>query len=166
MRRACAWRLGSEDRGAALLVAIGFVLMIGAITAGLSSLVTSSMNNRLTLEVVRDREYAADGAIEDAIVDVRARIDGGATTCSSAGGTSTSTINGAAIRVEWQPVCEALLGAEGIVVVQHDVAFAACPDTGSTCTAADVIISAQVNFEQDAAGVVAHTFVQSWSVQR
>ena len=155
-----------SDRGAALIIAIGFVLMIGAITAGLSSLVTSSMNNRISLQAVRDREYAADGAVEDAVVDVRGRMDAGTIACSDTGGSTTSTVNGVAIRVDWQPACEALLGTEGLVVVQHNVVFGACLDVGVDCLAADIIIRAQVNFQRDASGIVSHTFVQSWSVDR
>ena len=60
-----------EDRGAALILAVAFVVMFGSIGAGLAALVTSSVNNRGSLESVRDRQYAADGAIEDAIVQVR-----------------------------------------------------------------------------------------------
>ena len=69
-----------EDRGAALLLAVGFVVVIGAIAGGLAGLATSGVNNRVTLEQVRNREYAADGAIENAISQVRLQ------TCSSASG--------------------------------------------------------------------------------
>lgn len=160
------WRLDGDDRGAALIIAIGFVLMIGAITAGLSSLVTSSMNNRLSLTQVRNREYAADGAVEDAIVAVRSGIDADGATCASVGGNTSSTANSVAIRVDWHPTCATLLGTEGVPVVQHNVVFAACLDTGVSCAPADVIIHAQVNFELDASGDVGHTYVQSWSVDR
>ena len=57
-------RAQHKDSGAALLLAIGFVLMIGMISGGLIALATSSMNNRATLELLRNREYAADGAID------------------------------------------------------------------------------------------------------
>lgn len=165
-RRRDRRRRPHEDRGAALLIAIGFVVMIGAITAGLASLVTSSLNNRISLQQIRDRQYAADGAIEDAIAFVRGRIDAGTAPCSSAGGSTSSTLNGNVVRVEWQPACTTLLGVEGVVVVQHDVVFAACVPTGSSCTDSPTIIRAEVNFQRTANGVVTQTFVQSWSVDR
>ena len=50
-----------------MILAIGFVVMIGAISGGLAALATTSLNSRTTLETVRDREFAADGVIEQAI---------------------------------------------------------------------------------------------------
>jgi len=160
------WRLVDEDRGAALIVAIGFVLMIGAITAGLSSLVTSSMNNRGLLQAVRDREYAADAVVEDAIVEVRGRIGDGTATCSDTPGSTAAGVNDTPIRVDWRPACTTLVGAEGLVVVQHNVVFSACVDLGAPCADAAVIVRAQVNFQQDHRGEVVRTYVQQWSVLR
>ncbi|MEZ5249417.1 MAG: hypothetical protein R2713_09470 [Ilumatobacteraceae bacterium] len=60
-----------RDRGASLIMAIGFVVLVGSIAAGLSGLVTSSSTNRIALGQVRDLQYAADGAIEEAITEVR-----------------------------------------------------------------------------------------------
>ena len=155
-----------EDAGAALILAVGFVLMVGAITGGLASLATSSLNNRNTLETVRNREYAADGAIENAISQVRPM------TCASASGSITdSTVNSIAIRVDWVNACGAVQITDGSVVSQRNVIFAACLNTGSPCSdsavpAVPVIIRAQVNFQQALGGAVTKTYVQSWSVNR
>lgn len=154
------------DRGAALILTIGFVVMVGAISAGLAALVTSSLNNRGTLEVVRNRQYAADGAIEEAIT--RVRFQGGAplTACSSPDGSIVDTLNGIAVRVDWHNSCGAVTASDGSIVAQRNVIFTSCPNIGSVCATANVIIRAQVNFEQAGSGAVTKTFVQSWSVNR
>jgi len=156
-----------EDRGAALILAVAFVVMIGTIGAGLAALVTSSVNNRGALEKVRDRQYAADGAIEDAIVQVRLAATSGSDTCASNSGVSrTPSINSSDIRVDWRSACGVVRSAEGLVLVQRDVIFSACLDTNVACTDASIIIRAQVNFEQAASGAVTKTYVQSWSMNQ
>ena len=77
---------------------------------------------------------------------------------------SSSNINDLTVRVDWQAACTVVRGSDGIVVAQRNVIFAACEDTGSTCVDEAVIVRAQVNFRDDAAGDVSATFVQSWSV--
>jgi hypothetical protein len=138
-------------------------LMISAISAALVSLATSSLDNRTTLEIVRNREYAADGAIEQAVAVVRNPASG--YDCSSPGGFVVDTLNSTTIRVDWVSTCAAAQSAEGTVVSQRNVVFTACENTGTGCAENAVIIRAQVNFEQ-AAGSVTKTYVQSWSVNR
>ncbi len=104
-------RASERDRGASLLVAIGFVMMIGAITAGLSSLVISSVNNRATLTTVRNRQYAADAAVEVAIAQVRSQFDG-RVSCTAATGSTSTTTNQLAIRVQWTSACIAVRTAD------------------------------------------------------
>ncbi|MEY2581961.1 MAG: hypothetical protein QOE09_1810 [Ilumatobacteraceae bacterium] len=148
-----------QDRGSALLLAIGFVLMVGAISAGLAALATSSMNNRATLQLVRNRQYAADGAIEQSISQVRAF------TCATPGGSIPATLNSVAIRVDWVNACGVVKSADtGTVVSQRNVIFSAyCKNpTDATCNFTDVIIRAQVNFQE----LPSATYVQSWSVNR
>jgi hypothetical protein len=155
-----------EDRGAALLLAVGFVVMIGAIAGGLAGLATSGVNNRITLEQVRNREYAADGAIENAISQVRLL------TCASANGFITdASMNSVSIRVEWVNACGVVQSSDGSVVSQRNVIFSSCLNTGSPCSdtavpPVPVIIRAQVNFQQALVGAVTKTYVQSWSVNR
>ncbi|MCU1361687.1 MAG: hypothetical protein JWN99_2976 [Ilumatobacteraceae bacterium] len=155
-----------RDRGAALILAIAFVVMIGTIGAGLAGLITSSSNNRVSLQTLRNREYAADGAVEEAVAAVRGLDRGSSASCSTVDGTSSSVINNMSMRVDWQAACTVVRGDDGIVVAQRNVIFAACSDTGVPCTDTAVIVRAQVNFRDDGSGTVAGTFVQSWSVTR
>jgi hypothetical protein len=160
-------RRGEEkDSGAALILAVGFVVAIGAISGGLASLATSGLNNRTTIETARDREFAADAVIENAITQVRLL------SCASSSAVPIlETLNLVPIRVDWVNACGSTLGSDGVSVVQRNVIFAACVDTGSACNDADVtvandvIIRAQVNFEP-ASGTVVKTYVQSWNVKR
>ncbi len=155
-----------RDRGASLIMAIGFMVLIGAIAAGLSSLVMSSNFNRLSLVIVRDRQYAADGAIEEAITAVRFldRFRDGS--CEASAGNNTSDLNELRIRVDWENVCGVVRTSSGELVAQRNVIFSACPDTGDVCRDDEVIVRAQVNFEQAETGEVTRTWVQSWSVLR
>ncbi|HEY0519762.1 MAG TPA: hypothetical protein VGC84_09755 [Ilumatobacteraceae bacterium] len=159
-------RTRGDDSGAALILAVAFVVMVGAISGGLASLATSGLNNRNTLEVIRNREYAADGAIENAIAQVRT------STCASTAGTLVdASMNAVSIRVDWLNACGVVQSPDGSVVAQRNVIFTACVDISSPCSdtavpVAPVIIRAQVNFEQPLGGAVTKTFVQSWSVNR
>ena len=163
-------RMQDRDAGASLILAIAFVVMIGSISAGLAGLVTSSLNNRGSLELVRNRQYAADGAIEEAIAQLRFEFEAGAplAACAAADGfiLDDPLVRGIAIRVDWRNECSVVRGSDGTAVVQRNVVFSACLDPGVECPDADVIISAQVNFQQGPSGAVTKTYVQSWSVNR
>ena len=155
-----------EDRGASLILAIGFVLMVSAIVGGLAALITSGLNNRSTLQTVRDRQYAADAGIQDAITTVRAITDRStAITCGY-----VSTLNSISIRVDcakaYAVTASDVTGSatDNFVLAQRHLIFNACVNTGSACVDANVIVRVQVNFEQLYAGGVTKTFVQSWSV--
>jgi len=156
----------SPDRGSTLIIAIGFVMAIGSIAAGLSALVVSSMNSRGTLIELRDTEYAADGAIEAAIAEVRTQPGDLSSACGDMAGSRVEVLNGQSIRVDWYNACGVVRGGDGAVVAQRNVIFAACPDTGATCLEDAIVIRAQVNFEQTTTGAVTETFVQTWSVNR
>lgn len=153
-----------RDRGASLVMAIGFVVLIGAIAAGLSALVTSSNTNRITLEQVRDRQYAADGAVEEAITAVRLLDRSTTGACGATAGNRSTSLNGYTIRVDWQNVCGVVRTTTGELVAQRNVVFTACLDNGTACTEQRVIVRAQVNFEQASSGAVTRTWVQAWSV--
>jgi hypothetical protein len=144
-------------------MAIGFMTMIGLISAGLASLTMSSLKNRTTLEVIRGRQYAADGAVELAISHVRALP------CSTVSDHVVDTLNGTEIRVDWVSTCAgSVKSSDGTDVAQRNVVFSACQNAVPTapCVESNVIIRAQVNFALDTSGAVVKTFVQSWSVNR
>ncbi len=164
-----------EDRGASLILAIGFVLMVSAIVGGLAALITSGINNRSTLQTVRDRQYAADAGIQDAITTVRAITDrSGNYACDpSSVGTYVpyiSGLNSISIRVDcvkaYAVTASGVTGSstDNYVLAQRNIIFNACVNTGSACLDANVIVRAQVNFEQLYGVGVTKTFVQSWSV--
>lgn len=167
-------RAAHQDRGAALILVIALILMVGTISAGLAALVSSSLTDHGSLERSRNREYSADGAVEYAIAQVRAIAGSPLEACARPGdwfastrnGTTTAmpVLNGIPIRVDWDNACGAVLGVDGSVVVQRNVVFAACADTGARCVPAAVVVRAQVNFEQLASGPVTATYVQTWSV--
>jgi hypothetical protein len=147
-----------RDSGAALLLALGFVVLISAMGAGLSALATTSVHNQGTLVLIRNREYAADGAIEEAISEVRGH------TCTSDTPTIFDTLNGVAIKVEYLNACGFVLSADGNIAEQRNVIFeASCAvQSSANCNSHEVIIRAQVNFQQNPV----RTYVQSWSVNR
>ncbi len=157
---------GTEDRGAALILAIAFVVMIGTIGAGLAGLITSSANNRVSLQTLRNREYSADGAVQEAVAMVRGLDSDTTASCSAADGTAVSTINSIAIRVDWNAACSIIRNGDGELFVQRNVVFDACEDVGAVCVPSAVIVRAQVNFSDAPSGDVTDTFVQSWSVNR
>lgn len=155
------------DCGASLILAIGFMLMIGLIGGALAMLVTSGLGNRATLQKLRNIQYSADGAIEQAISQVRLQL-----TCPPLNGSfpdlDATRLNKIAIRVDWVTDCTGMIqGADGTFLTQRDVTFTACADTGASCDPAKAIIRAQVNFQQQVAlGSVTKTYVLSWSVNR
>jgi len=157
-------QLTGRDNGAALILAIGFVLLIGAITAGLASLVTSGIYNRINLEQVRDRQYAAEGAIELAIASARSVLDGAIGCTADTDASTTTQLNATDIRVDWTNACGVVRSADGLVLIQRNLVFTACIDLGQRCAETDTIVHAQVNFEQGSTGAVTKTYIQSWSV--
>jgi hypothetical protein len=156
-----------QDSGAALILAIGFVLAVGTISGGLAGLATSGLNNRQNLKTLRDREYAADGAIEAAISTVRA----GTTCVDSSTGVALPVVGSLIpIRVDWVTDCPSVTVQNAATPVDYplrNVTFSAClnPVPASVCDPANVIIRAVVNFEP-ATGPVKRTLVQGWSVNR
>jgi hypothetical protein len=158
------------DSGASLILAIGFVLMVSLMVGGLVSLATTGLNNRGSLQLVRDRQYAADAGITQAIADTRALAPASCTVGTGSNIYQTAPIpNNVAIRVDWDNACatNTVKSSDGTFFPQRNVVFSACvnPATNVRCDAADVIIRAQVNFEP-ASGAVTKTYVQSWSVNR
>ena len=172
-------RLRCDERGASLVLAIAFMLVIGGITSAVLSSVASGLGSRSTLDQARNREYAADGLVDYAIAHARAPVaswDPGNPPSVSAFLTSASAIgcggpyapslgnvptaahlNGVDVRVDCRPA--PTLTRSGYI--QRNAIFTACPDTGSACSDASSIVRAEVNFSDAASGP---THVQAWSV--
>jgi Tfp pilus assembly protein PilX len=153
-----------DERGASLVLAIAFLVVVGSIGVAMLSAITSAMNDRTVLDGVRDREYAADGAIEAAIVQVRGLTDPGPglAPCAPAGHYTHSLAN-IQIRVDCANAPTLTLSS----FLQRNVIFSACLDTGAACVDANAIMRAQVNFQAVGSGAalqVTRTWVQSWSV--
>ncbi|MDP9332288.1 MAG: hypothetical protein M3Q30_03090 [Actinomycetota bacterium] len=166
-------RSAREEHGAALILAIVFMLVVGAISAAGLSLLASGLHSRVGLDVVRNRQYAADAGVEDAIADARpavtswakasydaAPLDAIQTFLTSAQcGTSprSSSLNKVNIQVTCSPA--PALHAQ---YFEFNVIFtAAC----TNCSTSTPIVRAQVNFDFDVQNrTVKSTYVQSWSV--
>jgi hypothetical protein len=161
-------RVERDERGAALLLAIAFLIVVGLIGGGVISLISSASVDRAALDNARNREYSADAAIETAIGQVR---------------TNMTTNNKALTPCDGLPVSVALNGVTVSVTCTYaptitttrfylrNVIFTAqcaSPYT-ARCPNGSEIIRAQVNYASsslltDPSIVVNRTYVQSWSV--
>jgi type II secretory pathway pseudopilin PulG len=157
-----------DERGASLVLAIAFLVVVAAISAGVLPMITSSIHDRVSLDAVRNREYAADGAVEAAITQTRSRMTAGNALDPCL--TSTLALDGTTIRVECSYVPAPTLSG----YFQRNVIFTACVRSSSTACgqpATPIVLRAQVNFASSAALdassiTVDRTYVQSWSVNR
>jgi hypothetical protein len=163
-------RIRPDERGASLVLAIAFTVVAGAIGASLLPGITSGVNGLSVLDTARNRQYAADAGIERSIARVRGLSNPGVTSCGSTDIYQPSTTpdpafdpahHGFPIRVDCLNVPAVTTGPGGIPVVQRDVMFTACLNTGSSCSDANDIIRAQVNYQGSGTGTV---YVESWSV--
>jgi type II secretory pathway component PulK len=155
------------ERGAALILAIAFLVVIGVVGGAVLSAVSSGINARSGLDQARNRQYAADAAIDSTIALVRQRMSSGNALAPCIG--NTVTLNGVQIAVACNYVPTVTAGYH---FLQRNVALTAtCASAqGPKCpTTAAVIIRAQVNFASPAIATdpsisVTRTYVQSWSV--
>jgi Tfp pilus assembly protein PilX len=154
-------RLRRDERGATLIFAIGFLVVIGAITAAALGFVTSGITQRGILDTVRNRQYAADAAVENVIAQVRndpnAGTDVAANVCPS-----TPTYDNVKIRVTCTSAPQLTVG----LLLLRNVVFSACVDDGSACTNSNTILRAEVNFAGASDGPVTGVTIQSWSVNQ
>jgi hypothetical protein len=168
-------RIGRDERGAALVLAIVFMLVLGSISAAGLSLLASGLHSRVGLDVVRNRQYAADAGVEAAIVAARPAVTTWATDTYAAyavdpqtagnaflssagcGGARTSSLNSVKITVDCFPAPALHAG-----YFEFNVIFsAAC----TNCSTSTPIVHAQINYDFDVqGGTVKSTYVQSWSV--
>lgn len=172
MRRRVQRDRGEE--GATLILVIGFMLMVGLISAGLATQLASSTMTRVALDQARNREYSADGAIEGDIAQVRTNMtrtpsDPVVNALAPCPSSFTRTLNDVDIQVD----CSfSLLGFSGVVL--RNATFTACApqSPGATCPTSAVIIKARVHYSTpdpqpplNATTVnVDKTYIATWSV--
>lgn len=168
-------RVKRDERGAALVLAIAFMLVIGGIASSLLPAIISGVNGRTVLDRARNREYAADGAIELAIAQVRARMTTGNQAVQPCplpaqppeAFPPAPPLDSVTIQVTCSYVATLASGH-----YQRNALFTAkCASVQppECLTTTDVIIRAQVNFASpsilsDSSIVVSRTYIQSWSV--
>ena len=156
-------RVRRDERGAALILAIAFMVVIGGIGAAVTSSVTSGLNDRQALDQARNREYAADAAIETAISQVRNSLTSPGAVAGECAPAPPYTLNGFDVRVDCDNA-PAVVRSPTALVLQNDVIFTVCIDTPNPCRDEDVIIRAQVNFQGTGTPTQVKTYVQAWSV--
>jgi type II secretory pathway pseudopilin PulG len=156
-----------DESGAALILALGFMVMVGLIAAALLSSLVTGLRTRVTLDNARNREYAADSGIQYAITQVRALPSPGAAMSGCASGTHYSYTSAGNPAITIRINCSNLIQTTRSFFQQRNVVFNACVENGNECTDTNSIIRAQVNFQTVASGGpdnVTRTWVQSWSV--
>ena len=159
-------RRAHDESGAALILAIAFLVVIGGIVAATLASMTSGLNDRAVLDGARDREYAADGAIQYAIAQVRT-LPAPGPALTGCGTPAYHALDGVQIRVDCANVpTETFSG-----YLQRNVIFSACvvasPDVACGGPTTPVVVRAQVDFEATGSGAtvnVTGTWIQSWSV--
>ena len=161
-----------DERGAALILAIVFMVVIGAVSGAVLSTITSGLSSRVALDDARDREYAADGAIQAAIAQIRAipasqSYAGPGLPCPTI--PDQPPLNGVTIHTD----CVAAPAVTRALYRQFNVIFTTCeakylPSSPPiVCPDAKVIIRAQINFQAIGSGAnlqIQRTWVQAWSV--
>ena len=168
-------RARRDERGASLLLAVAFMVVIGGIGAAIVTAVTSGVRDRSALDVGRNQQYAADGAIENAIAAIRAitpaaGYQGPAFATSPCGALANHSLNSVTIHVD----CTGVPGRTLSGFLQQNVVFTACLAgdvvSGACPTSPDkTIVRAQVNFQSVGSGAafqIQRTWIQSWSVNR
>jgi hypothetical protein len=171
------------EEGATLVFVVGFMVLSALVAGGLVTHISTNVGVRTTLDTARNREYAADGAVETAIAQVRYNMQNGFAIPQSAPGVASPTdtqpcaatelvqsLNGISVQVACTPF---YVFTQSNLQLQRNVLFAAClpPGAGKSCTSPGVqtIIQAEVNFvSTDSIGrtsiTVTKTNVDSWSV--
>ena len=159
-------RARRDESGVALVLALSFMVLVGLVTSALLSSLISSVEQRSVLDNVRNRQYAADAAVEKDIARVRGLggLGAGSQPCAPVSRIPYS-LNGYTIHITCTDVrTSTITGFD-----QRNVVFASCLDAGSgECTSTTTIVSAQVNYEGEGlpTPIISKTYIQSWTVAR
>jgi hypothetical protein len=166
-------RARRDETGATLLLALGFMVVLGLIAVGMLSNIESGLHSRIAFDSGRNREYLADSAIQNAITQVRmiqSSSDLGPGLRTSCGPYAYPSSSNDQIDV----YCSNMFQFSRSGFQQRNVVFYACLH-GADCTSTPAmatrnsIIRAQVNFQVVGTGTgtqlnVTRTWTQSWSV--
>jgi hypothetical protein len=151
----------SDETGAVLLLALGFVAFVGLVTVVLLNYTETSARATSALRPVRSAQFAADGSVEGAINKMRQFRADSTAPCVGGFYSVSPALNGQGITLD----------CSGLTVVSSstpsmDVTFTAkCPVAGSTgCPSGVTMITAVVRFAGTPPSV--STTVRSWSVRR
>ena len=152
-------RIRRDEQGVALVLALSFMVLIGVVTTALLSSLISSVGQRSQLDDVRNRQYAAEAAVEGAIASARATpaSAGLGATCTS----PSRSLNGITIHVD----CTNIPIPTRTGFTQANTVFTSCVGS-STCTTANTIVRAQVNYESADGTTITKSYIQSWTVNR
>lgn len=142
-------RLRRDERGAAMLMCLGFIAFVGAITPALLDYTSTNLRATVKLRELRAGNYAADAFAELAIAKFRQDRNLAACSPSVALGDAT-TINTQRMRVQ----CTG---------TSLDLTVTVCPATAA-CTASDARLVATVRFGD--ATPTSSTKITSWSVRK
>jgi Tfp pilus assembly protein PilX len=153
-----------RDRGAALLIAIGFMVLVGLIVGALSTLITSGVGDSVNLKNARNRQYAADAAVQQDMVQLRTALVGNAnpTWCSAAH--TYSDAGTPSIKVACTSPTFSLSFSNGVIYAKRNVSFLACTDTSVACSDSSPTLALRAEVTFSKIGNAVTTYVQSWSV--
>jgi hypothetical protein len=152
------------DQGAALLIAIGFMVLVGFIVGGLATLISSGVGDTVSLKNLRNRQYAADAAVQQDVVQLRTALvaNANASWCTTA---HTYTDSGTpSIKVACTSPTFSLTFTNGVIYAKRNVTFLACTDTSAACTDSSPTLALRAEVDFSKIGNAVTTYVQSWSV--
>lgn len=137
-------RSDRSELGAALILAMVFILGVGAVLVPLLSLTGSNMISTSNLQVERNLEFAADAVMEGAIESIR--HDAPTTSCPTfpAGSSTGLTVDGTAMEVQCSEAPMSVLNPNGRYV-EFDACVSKSGETWNTCQST-AVIRAQVSF--------------------
>jgi hypothetical protein len=168
MRRSIRSHRASDETGAVLLLALGFISFVGLVTVVLLNYADTSFRATTQLRPVRSAQFAADGAVEGAINKLRQFRPDSTAPCVNNLYTVQPPLNGQDIVLNCSNL-SVISGAtptiEVILTASCKVASVGCPITPAMVTATTpAMLTAKVRFSGTPPTVSAT--VLNWSIRR
>ena len=136
-------RVRRDEQGVALVLALSFMVLIGVVTTALLSSLMGAVGSAAVLDDVRNRQYAAEARSSGAIATVRAHRQRPQV---SARDLRLPRTRVAERRHDPRRLHEHPHARPRTGFLQRNVVFTSCVGT-ATCTTANTIVRAQVNYE-------------------